>query len=68
MIKIRRSKKDNKICGVCGGIAEYLHRDANLLRLLWVFFTIVTGGIGVFLYILLAVLMEKPEEKETEYF
>lgn len=31
--KLYRSTTDSMICGVCGGIAEYLGLDATLVRL-----------------------------------
>ena len=30
-----RSNRDKKIMGVCGGIAEYLHIDSTLVRIIW---------------------------------
>ena len=33
MKKLYKSNTDKKICGVCGGIAEYLNTDATLIRL-----------------------------------
>ena len=36
--KLYRSKKDKKIAGVCGGIAEYFDVDPTLVRL----FTVLT--------------------------
>lgn len=34
MKKLYRSRKDRKIAGVCGGIAEYFNIDSTLVRLL----------------------------------
>ncbi len=47
------------ICGVCGGIAEYFNIDVTLVRLVAVILG-VTGGSGLLLYFLAAVIM--PEE------
>ena len=33
MKKLFRSSTDRKICGVCGGIAEYFNIDSTLVRL-----------------------------------
>ena len=52
MKKLYRSKRDVKISGVCGGIAEYFHIDATLIRLLWVLVSLFTGVfIGLLVYV-----------------
>ena len=33
MKKLTKSNTDRKICGVCGGIAEYLNIDPTIVRL-----------------------------------
>jgi phage shock protein PspC (stress-responsive transcriptional regulator) len=50
--RLRRSSRDAKIAGVCGGIAEYLDIDSTVVRLAWAVLTIVPGGIvlGVVVY------------------
>ena len=60
MIKIRRSKKDNKICGVCGGIAEYLNADPTLIRLAFLLVSALAGS-GVLVYFLAALIMPEAE-------
>lgn len=61
--KLMRSATDRKLCGVCGGIAEYSNIDSTLVRILWVFFTLA-GGAGIIAYIICALIMEEPEELE----
>ena len=39
------------ICGVCGGIGEYLNIDPTVIRLLWVLFSLA-GGAGLLAYII----------------
>ena len=48
---------NKKLCGVCGGIAEYLDIDPTVIRLLWVLFTFFAGG-GIIAYIICAIIME----------
>jgi phage shock protein C len=55
--QLRRSQTDRKISGVCGGIAEYLDVDANLVRILVVIGTIVTGGGLALAYLVALVIM-----------
>ena len=35
MKKLYKSDVDRKLCGVCGGIAEYLGIDSTIVRLIW---------------------------------
>lgn len=54
--KLYKSSYDRKICGVCGGFAEYLDMDSTVVRLLWVLFTLL-GGCGILAYIIAAIVM-----------
>ena len=44
--KLYKSSLDRKICGVCGGFAEFFGIDATILRLLVVLFTLAGGSSG----------------------
>ncbi|MBR6643660.1 MAG: PspC domain-containing protein [Lachnospiraceae bacterium] len=59
MKKLHKSQSERKLCGVCGGIADYLNMDPTVIRLLWVLFS-MAGGAGILAYIIAAVIM--PEE------
>ena len=63
--ELRRSATNVKICGVCGGIAEYLGVDSNLVRLIWIAVSLFAGT-GILLYILAAVLMPKANETQKD--
>ena len=53
MKKLYRSGTDVKICGVCGGIAEYFNVDATLIRLLWVLVSLFTAVfMGILAYLI----------------
>lgn len=56
MKKLYKSTNDRKICGVCGGIAEYFNIDSTLVRLALVAFCCL-GGSGVIAYIIAALVM-----------
>ena len=45
--RLVRSSTDNKIAGVCGGLADYFDIDPMIIRLIWVilFFCAGTGGL-----------------------
>lgn len=57
--KLYKDKKNEKLCGVCAGIAKYFSLDATLIRLAWVLFCVL-GGSGVLAYIVCALVI--PEE------
>ena len=49
--RLYKSSTDKKVCGVCGGIANYFDVDPTVIRLIWVIFTLV-GGSGLIAYII----------------
>ncbi len=55
--KLHKSS-NKKICGVCGGIAEYFNIDPTIVRLLWVFLTLACGS-GIIAYIIAALVMDE---------
>lgn len=58
MKKLYKSKTDKKICGVCGGLAEYFGIDSTIVRLLWAILSICTALItGILIYIVFALIM-----------
>ena len=58
--KLYKSNTDKKICGVCGGIAEYLNIDPTVVRLVWAVSAIL-AGCGLLAYIIAAIIMpDKP--------
>ena len=59
MKKLHKSNSQKMICGVCGGLAEYFGIDVTIVRLVAVVLG-VTGGSGLLLYFLAAIIM--PEE------
>jgi phage shock protein PspC (stress-responsive transcriptional regulator) len=59
--RLFKSNIDKKICGVCGGIAEYFNMDPTIIRLLWVLASLFVGS-GILAYIIAAFIMpNKPE-------
>ncbi|MBO4485477.1 MAG: PspC domain-containing protein [Lachnospiraceae bacterium] len=56
MSRLYKSRTDRKICGVCGGIAEYLGVDSTIVRLITVLL-VVFAGMSVWIYIIAALLM-----------
>ncbi len=54
--RLYRSSKNKMICGVCGGVAEYINIDPTIVRLLWVLFAIAAGT-GILVYLIAAIIM-----------
>lgn len=57
MSKKLYKSSERKLCGVCGGIANYFDIDPTVVRLLWVLFTLA-GGSGILAYIIAAIIMD----------
>ena len=53
---LRKSRTDQMIAGVCGGLAEYLGVDSTMVRLAWAI-CVVFGGAGLLLYIIAAIII-----------
>ncbi|MDO5399020.1 MAG: PspC domain-containing protein [bacterium] len=56
MRRLYKSSTDKKLCGVCGGIAEYFNVDSTLIRLAWVIL-VLCFGTGVLAYIIAALVI-----------
>ena len=54
--RLHKSDSDKKLCGVCGGIAEYFDIDPTLVRIGWVIFCAL-GGSGFIAYVVAAIIM-----------
>ena len=63
--KIFRSVNNRKIGGICGGIAEMLHVDATIVRIVMLFAMILTGVFPILIAYCIGVVIipEKPSEQ-----
>lgn len=59
--ELRRSIKDRKLFGVCGGLGEYFGLDSTIVRIVYIFLVLASFGWALLLYIILGLVM--PEEK-----
>ena len=55
--RLYRSTTDRSIAGVCGGLAAWLGLDPSLVRIGWVLLALVSGGVFVILYVVMAVVV-----------
>ena len=58
--KLYRSRKNKMLCGVCGGLGEYLGIDPTVVRMLVVLLSLSSVGMGVIIYFVAAFII--PEE------
>lgn len=56
MKKLYRSRSDEMIAGVCGGLADYFEIDPTIIRLLFVLLLFAGTG-GFWIYIILWIVM-----------
>jgi len=62
--ELRRSRRNRKIFGVCGGLGDYFQVDPTVIRILFVIIGLASLGLAVLVYLLLAILM--PEEQLSQ--
>jgi len=55
--KLKKSRINKKIAGVCGGIGEYLNWDPTLVRVLFLLLLFFSAGTIVLFYFILALIM-----------
>lgn len=67
MKKLYRSKTERDIAGVCGGLAVYFNIDPTIIRLIWVFVTLISASVpGLLIYIVCAIVIpEEPDAYDT---
>ena len=62
--RLYKSSRNKKICGVCGGIAEYLNIDPTVIRLITAIIGLACGSC-ILIYIIMAFVM--PYDNEITY-
>ena len=67
MKKLYCSRKNKMICGVCGGIGEFINLDPTIVRLIYIFLMFCSFGTLVLAYFIMAIVMPTaPENEEIE--
>ena len=59
--RLYKVEEDRKICGVCGGIAEYFNIDPTIVRVIWAILTFAWGT-GLLAYFICALCMPNKSE------
>jgi phage shock protein C len=55
--RLYKSTTDRSISGVCGGLAAWIGLDPSLVRVVWVLLALISGGVFVLLYIVMAIVV-----------
>ena len=65
MKKLYLSDADRKIAGICGGLGEYFDKDPTLFRVLFVFVTLLSLGLGIIAYLAMwLIIPRKPKQND----
>lgn len=67
MRKLYRSRRDSKLFGLCGGLADYFNIDPTLLRLVTAITAFFSGGAVIPLYILASLVIPKEPVFDPPY-
>lgn len=59
--KLYRSRRDSKLFGVCGGIADYFDTDSTVVRLIAIILLFVSFGWAVLIYLAAAFIMPRDD-------
>ena len=59
--RLYKIEEGKKLCGVCGGIAEYFNIDPTVVRLIWMFL-VLCAGTGILAYFVAAIIMPYKSE------
>jgi phage shock protein C len=58
-----RSRYNNKIAGVCAGVASYMVVDVTLIRLIWLTLAIIPFPVGIVAYLIGWIVIPKEPER-----
>ena len=62
--KLKRSRSESMIAGVCGGLGEYFGIDPTVVRLVFVLLALL-GGHGVLVYLILWIVMPRHQAENS---
>ena len=64
--KLRLSKDDKIVAGVCGGIGEYFNIDPTIIRIIFVFSNFVLSFTPILAYFIFWALIPKDDKKDKK--
>lgn len=60
--RLYRSRREEMISGVAGGVAEYLDLDPSIVRVVWAVLALITGGVFFIVYIVMWIVVPQAPE------
>ena len=67
MKRLYRSRKEQMLGGVCGGLAEHIDVDPSIIRLVCVVLILFTWGLFIIVYIAAWIIIpESPDEPAVQ--
>ena len=64
--RLTRSSTDKYVSGISGGLGEHFGIDPTIVRVGWVFATLVTGGAALLAYAALLVVVPRDDAAPSE--
>jgi phage shock protein C len=64
--RLTRSSTDKYVGGVSAGLANHLDIDPTLVRVGWIFGTLVTGGAAIFAYVAMLVVVPRDDKLDLD--
>lgn len=64
--KLYRLPKEGMIAGVASGFAQYFSLDVTIMRLIFIGALLLTNGVAVIIYLVLAVIMPTPDKSSNK--
>src|SRR6478609_8673851 len=55
--RLYRSREDRVLAGVAGGVAEMVDADPSLIRVVWAVLIVLTGGLALLVYVVMAIVV-----------
>jgi phage shock protein C len=65
MKRLYRSRKDQILGGVCGGLGEHIDVDPTIIRLVWAVVTILSIGFGLIVYLIAWIIIPESLDEPT---
>ena len=62
--RLYRSRDDRMLAGVAGGLAEIWDADPSLIRIVWALLVVLTGGVALLVYIIMAIVVPEGDLRE----
>ena len=64
--RLTRSSTDKYVGGVSAGLAQHLDIDPTIVRVGWVFATLVSGGAAILAYAAMLVVVPREEDAQLD--